>query len=93
MGRVAGRPLGSFPKAIHKACPLCFFVSIYRGHERSVGHACFFGFLRERERETGATKEGKKNLLPLPLRVKWKKMTNNAIKTTSFAVFFSMKNE
>jgi hypothetical protein len=29
----------------------------------------------------------------LPLRVKWKKMTNNAIKTTSFAVFFSMKNE
>jgi hypothetical protein len=88
MGRVAGRPLGSFPKAFHKACPLCFFVSIYRGHERSVGRAGFFGFLREREREIGATKEGKKNLLPLPLRVQWKKMTNNAIETTSFAAFF-----
>jgi hypothetical protein len=43
----------------------------------------------ERERGKKATaKEGKKNLLTLPLRVCRKKMANSAIKTTPFASSF-----
>jgi hypothetical protein len=40
--------------------PLCSCPSAAAGLVPSIG---FFGFQRERERERGATKEGKKNLL------------------------------
>jgi len=45
--------------------PFIFFVSTV-GYERSAGR---FFWVSQRERERGVAKEGKKNLLPLPLRV------------------------
>jgi hypothetical protein len=68
--------------------PLSF---LHHGGRACGGMSCvrFLGKWRQRERGKKATaKEGKKNLLTLPLRVCRKKMANSAIKTTPFASSF-----
>jgi len=63
-----GRPLYSHPRAARRACLLCSFH--HGGRPRGgMGSIEVFGKVEGRERGRDAAKEGKKNLLPLPLRI------------------------